>query len=159
MTQPYPFKIVISADHRGFHHKLQIKEQLRKHDDMAIEWLDAGSFTAERCDYPEFAIKAVREIRNGVAQCGILLCGSGNGMAIAANRFPGIYAALAWNDATARLAKEDDNANILVLPADFITSHEAISMINQWLSATFKGDRYQARLEMLEKLVLEELGK
>ncbi len=151
-------KIVIGSDHRGFHFKLQIKEQLKTTGDTAIEWLDAGCYTAERCDYPEFAVKAVREIRNGNAMYGILICGSGNGMAIAANRFPGIYAALAWNEVTARLAKEDDNANILVLPADFMTSHEAMDIIKQWLNASFKGGRYQARLEMVEKLTLEESG-
>ncbi len=149
-------KIVIGADHRGFHLKLQIKEQFKKHGSSTIEWLDAGAFTAERSDYPEFASKAAREIRDGNAMYGILICGNGNGMAIAANRFPGIYAALAWNETVGHLVKEHDGANVLVLPADFISTHDAMGIITQWLNAQFLGGRYQARQEMLEKLAREE---
>lgn len=151
-------KIVIASDHRGFHLKLQIQEQLKTHSNKQIEWLDAGAFTAERSDYPEFAVNAVREIRNGNAEKGILICGNGNGMAIAANRFPGIYAALAWNETLGHLVKEHDGANVLVLPADFVATHDALNIINQWLNAKFLGDRYQERLEMLETLAVDELG-
>jgi ribose 5-phosphate isomerase B len=143
-------KIVIGADHRGFHIKLLLKESLQKVDGKSIEWLDAGCFTAERCDYPEFAKKAVAEIKNGDADLGVLICGSGIGMAIAANRFPGIYAGLAWNETTAHLAREHDGANVLVLPADFISSHDALAMVTAWLKAKFLGGRYQKRLEMID---------
>ena len=84
-----------------------------------------------------------------------LLCGSGVGIAIAANRFPGIYAALVWNETTAHLSKEHDNANVLVLPANFISSHEAIQMLHAWLGATFLGGRYEKRLMMIEALDVE----
>jgi ribose 5-phosphate isomerase B len=153
MGQERSLKIVIGSDHRGFHHKLLIAEQMKKFNGAQIEWLDAGCFTAERCDYPEFAAKAVAEIKKNDVEYGVLICGSGVGMSIAANRYPGIYAALAWDELTARLAKEHDGANILVLPADFISSHTAVAMIEAWLNAKFLGGRYQKRLEILEELV------
>jgi ribose 5-phosphate isomerase B len=145
-------KLVIGADHRGFHLKLLIQEQIRNSQGTPVEWLDAGCFTAEQCDYPEFAAAAVKEIKAGNAQGGVLLCGSGVGMSIAANRFAGIYAALVWNETTAQKAKEHDGANILVLPADYINNHDAVTMIHSWISAQFLGQRYQQRLQMLEEL-------
>src|SRR5579872_7431460 len=145
-------RLVIGADHRGFHLKLLIQEQVRKSNGSPIEWQDAGCFTAERCDYPQFASAAVKEIKDGKAEGGILICGSGVGMSIAANRFSGIYAALVWNEQTAHLAKEHDGANILVLPADFISSHDAVTMVHSWLNAAFLGGRYLRRLEMVDNL-------
>jgi ribose 5-phosphate isomerase B len=145
-------KLIIGSDHRGFHIKLVLQERLRKHNGQTIEWLDAGCFSAERCDYPPFAEKVARAVLAKEADGGILLCGSGVGVSIVANRFPGIYAALVWNEALARLAKEDDNANILALPADSISSEEAIHLIQAWLGATFKGGRYQQRLLMIESM-------
>jgi len=100
-------KIAIGADHNGFAAKKYIQQQLPD-----IDWLDVGTFNEERTDYPIFAKKVSKAILNGEAQEGVLLCGTGVGMAIAANRFPGIYAGLAWNEEIARLSKEDDNVNI-----------------------------------------------
>ena len=80
----------------------------------------------------------------------ILLCSTGVGMSIAANRFPGIYAALVWNSKVARLSKEDDNSNILVFPSDFVSFGEIHEMIDEWLTANFKGDKYQDRLNMID---------
>jgi ribose 5-phosphate isomerase B len=80
------------------------------------------------------------------------LCGSGVGMSIAANRHPGIFAALAWNQEVARQCKEDDNANVLVLPADFISEDQMMGIIMAWLGARFKGGRYQERIKMIDKL-------
>ncbi len=143
-------KLVIGSDHRGFHIKLLLQEQIRKHKDQNIEWLDAGCFSAERSDYPIFTEKVCRTILNKEADAGILLCGSGVGMAIAANRFPGIYAALVWNETVAHLSKEHDNANILILPANFISAHDAVHMVNAWLGGKFLGGRYQERITMID---------
>src|SRR5579859_1590952 len=142
-------KIVIGADHRGFHLKLNLQEQIKMNKGERIEWLDSGAFTAERTDYPLYAAKACEEILQGNAELGILICGSGIGMSIAANRFPGIYAGLAWNETSAHLAREHDGVNVLVLPSDFLSIHDAINMVYAWLNAQFKGGRYQERLEML----------
>lgn len=143
-------KIAIGTDHRGFHMKLLLKEQLRTFKEQPIEWLDAGCFTAQRCDYPEFAVKVCQEVLKGTADCGVLICGSGVGMSIAANRFSGIYAALVWHEETAKLAKEHDGANVLVLPSDFVSTHDALAMVRAWLNASFLGGRYQARLTMID---------
>ena len=80
----------------------------------------------------------------------VLLCGSGNGMAIAANRFKGVFACVAWNADVARVAKQDDNCNVLVIPADYIQQEEITEIISSWLNATFKGGRYAERLALID---------
>jgi ribose 5-phosphate isomerase B len=146
-------KLVIGSDHRGFHFKLVLQEQIKEFNGTPIEWLDAGAFDAERTDYPIYAAKVCEEILEGNADAGILICGSGIGMSIAANRFKGIYAGLAWNETSAHLAKEHDGSNVLVLPSDFISLHDAVSMVHAWMGAKFLGGRYEKRLEMIDKLV------
>lgn len=142
---------VIGADHRGFH----IKEQLKKHTmlgSLAVQWIDVGAHDAQRSDYPLFVEKACQELLSKKADKGILLCGSGVGMSIAANRFAGIYAALVWNKEVSVQSKQDDNANVLVLPADYITESQALEMITAWLQAEFKGGRYQERISMIDEM-------
>lgn len=140
------YRIAIGVDHRGFELKtVLVKELLDR-----VTWIDVGTFSAERTDYPPFAQKVVHLIQSGEADLGVLACGSGVGIAIAANRYPHIYAGVAWNEAVARSAKEDDNVNILVLPADFI-SDQAMLLVKAWLGAEFKGGRYQKRLEMIDQ--------
>jgi ribose 5-phosphate isomerase B len=139
-------KITIGADHRGFLLKSNIIEHLDEH-----EWLDVGCYSEQRTDYPLFSKRVCEDIINGVADCGILICGSGIGMSIAANRYHGIYAALVWNTELARMAKEDDGANVLVLPAGFVSNELALEMIDIWLKADFKEGIYQRRLEMIDE--------
>jgi len=144
-------KIVVATDHRGFALKEWLKQQkVATHE--PVSWIDIGCFTAERCDYPPFAIEAAGYILQKKASHAILLCGTGIGMAIVANRFVGIYAGLVWNEEVARKSKEDDNCNVLVLPADYIDNKQMLSCINAWLSATFKGGRYQERIDMIDKI-------
>jgi len=142
-------KIAIGSDHRGFEHKAVIQQAVSLELEK-IEWIDVGCFSKERCDYPPFAREVVATMRAGKADQGILLCGSGNGMQIAANRFKGIYAAMAWNEVTAARAREEDKANILSLPADYLTPQEAVKLVIVWLNAQFLGDRYQKRIEMID---------
>jgi ribose 5-phosphate isomerase B len=144
-------RIAIGTDHRGFELKNGIKQSII-HDNGGneIQWIDVGCFSDVSCDYPFEAKYVVDAIKSGDAQLGILLCGTGVGMAIAANRFSAIYAALVWNVTTARLAREHDVANILVLPADFITLDQACSMINAWLSAQFEGGRHKRRIDQID---------
>ena len=138
-------KISIGADHRGF----QLKETIVKHFPQ-LEWIDQGTHTPERTDYPVYAQRVSKDVLEHRADVGILLCGSGVGVAMAANRFKGIYAAVCWNDTLARIAKEDDGSNVLVLPADFVAKEDAFLIVSAWLSATFKGGRYQERLAMID---------
>jgi len=140
-------QISIGADHRGFEHKDFIIKNLNVDE---IRWNDVGCFTQERCDYPEFAYLVVQSVLVEKADLGILLCGSGIGMVIAANRFKGIYAGLVWNEEVARLARRDDNVNVLVLPANFISLEKSLVIIAAWLKTEFLGKQYQKRLEMID---------
>ncbi len=149
------YRIAIGTDHRGF----ELKKELlgRRHiGEHEVLWQDVGTFSKERTDYPQFAKAVVRLMLEGEADLGILSCGTGIGIAVAANRFTGIYAGVVWNEAVARMAKEDDNINVLVIPADFMNFEEAIRCIDAWLTADFKGGRYQERLEQIEKKEGEE---
>lgn len=145
-------KIVIGSDHRGVELKNFFIEHVMYHDDQEINWLDVGCTSTVYCDYPEYAVAASNYILSGKANLGVLICGAGAGMAITANRFPGIYAALVWNEEVATLARKHDNANVLVLPADFISEYEAAQMLHAWLSAEFLKGKYQQRLEMIDNL-------
>lgn len=145
-------RIAIGSDHRGFELKKLIIEKYNKDE---IKWTDVGTGDTQRTDYPVYTLPVCLEILQGTADAGILICGSGVGMSIAANRFSNIYAALVWNEEVARLSKEHDNANILILPADFISNEQAFSMIHAWLNAQFKGDRYKTRLDMIDMITQE----
>ena len=137
--------IAIASDHRGF----ALKAYLQAHMSH-IAWQDCGTHSLERVDYPVFVEPSVSHLLREEVEACILICGSGAGMAMAANRHKGVYAAVAWNPSVARAVKEDDNCNILVLPADFVQSDEAIKIIIAWLEASFKGGRYQVRLSMID---------
>ncbi len=138
-------RIAIGADHRGF----VLKEFLKQH--VHYQWIDVGTTHVEKTDYPIFAQAVVSQITQGKADYGILLCGSGAGMVIAANRTPGIRAAVAWNVDVARAIKADDNCTILVLPADYISSEVALELVHAWMSTQFKAGYYQERLSMIDK--------
>ena len=143
-------KIAIGADHRGY----ELKEALKKHtkfNNYDVEWIDCGACDAKRSDYPVFVCAVCTQLQQGSAQRGILICSTGVGMSIAANRFKNIYAALVWNENIARAARQEDNANVLVFAADCTTLDQAISMITVWLEAEFKGGRYQERLDMIDQ--------
>lgn len=141
-------KIFIGSDHRGFMLKEKLKQAFPE-----IEWHDVGTDNDQnRVDYPIFAKRVCAALIEGKAERGILLCGSGVGVSIAANRHSGIYAALAWEPAVARAAREHDNANILALPADYILLDCAIETVQAWLDASFAGGRYQERMEMIDNV-------
>lgn len=143
--------IAIGADHHGFALKKSLKE-VGGMGGYSVSWIDVGGYSDERSDYPEFAIKAIEAMKFGDADAAVLICGTGAGMAIAANRYHGIYAALAWDLTTARRAKEDDHANILVLPSDYIHDELAQDMVTAWLLAEFKQGRYAERIKMIDAI-------
>ena len=145
-----PLKLVIGADHRGYSLKRHLISSFVT--EQVIEWIDVGAYNEERSDYPEFAIAASKVLQEKKADYGIVSCATGTGMAIAANRFPGVYAGVAWNANIARLAKEDDNVTMLVLPSDYISFDDAHEMICAWLSAEFKQGRYEKRLAMIDEI-------
>ena len=138
-------KIAIGADHRGFLYKEFIKKHM-----VSIEWIDVGTHDQERTDYPIFSDKVVNLMVTHAVELGVLLCASGGGMAIAANRHKNMYAVVAWNNEVARQCKQEDNANILVIPSDFVSCDDAVMMIQEWLSQEFKGGRYAERIAMID---------
>ena len=143
--------IAIGNDHHGFQHKEMLIKQ-NGFENIQVDWIDVGSEGPERVDYPPYGQAVARAVQQKKADCGILLCGTGVGMSVVANRFKDIYAALVWTEELARKSKEDDNANILVIPSDYINEKDLLSMINVWLTVDFKGGVYQERLEIIDKL-------
>lgn len=143
------YRIALGADHRGFSLKELIREK-RFFGEHTISWHDVGTYSPERTDYPIYAHKMVDLILTNQVDYGVLICGSGIGESIASNRFSGIYAGLVWHEEVAKVAKEHDNVNILILPADYITEQIAYGCIEAWLTAEFKEGRYQERLAMIE---------
>ena len=138
-------KISIGADHRGF----ELKEALKKAR-PDIVWFDVGTDSKARCDYSPIAKKTVEMMFADQSLQGVLICGSGAGMAIAANRHKKIYAAVCSTVEQAVVAKADDNMNILVLPADCVTVEQALAILNGWQTTLFKGGIYAERLAALD---------
>ena len=138
-------KISIGADHKGYLLKQALLANLKQY-----EWLDQGTNSEERTDYPLYAQQVCKDVVEGRADYGMLICWTGIGMAIAANRFKGIYAALCWSEEVTKLARSHDNANILVLPAGFIVADAGVNMVEIFIKTNFLGDRYQQRLCMID---------
>jgi ribose 5-phosphate isomerase B len=145
-------KIFVGADHNGFALKNQVREHL-EHTGFDSE--DVGAITLDKDDdYPQYAFAvATKVVGEEDPVFGVLVCGSGQGMAIAANRVAGIRAALVWSPAEARAARRDDNANILVLPANMIDADTALTIVDEFLDQKFSSEpRYQRRLEQIEEV-------
>jgi ribose 5-phosphate isomerase B len=142
-------RIAIGSDHAGFEDKEKIKRQL---DELGIEYEDVGTNSTESVDYPVYAQKVAEKVANGEAGQGILVCGSGNGMQIAANKVRGVRAALAWNEETARLARQHNDANVLSVPARMISPEEVSKVIESYLKAEFEGGRHARRINEISDL-------
>ncbi len=139
-------KIALAADHGGFELKRALKETL---NGQGLEVVDCGTDSAEAVDYPDVAEKLVKAISSGQAARGVLLCGSGIGMSIAANRHSGIRAALVHDAETARLAREHNDANVLVMGGRLISEDMAKRCLEIFLSTPFAGGRHARRVEKL----------
>lgn len=137
-------KIVVGADHGGYDLKGLIVGWLK---DKGYAVTDVGCNSTKSVDYPDYAEKAVDEILSGRAACGILICGTGIGMSIAANRHYGIRAANCFDENTAALSREHNNANILCLGARVIEAEKALKMVEIWLDTDFAGGRHQTRID------------
>ena len=140
--------IPIAADHAGFALKQRLIQELRS---LGFEPLDLGTSSADSVDYPDYAHPVASRVEQGEAARGVLLCGTGLGMAYAANRHPGVRAAVAWNAEVAELARTHNDANVLVLPARFVTEGEGVEILRRWLTTAFEGGRHSRRVEKIEK--------
>jgi ribose 5-phosphate isomerase B len=143
--------IYLGSDHRGLKLKQTLLPQLRK---LGYEPVDLGAHTEESSDYPDYAGAVAREIRKNPGSTGVLVCGSGLGMSMAANKYPGIRAALCQDEEMARLAKEHNNANVMVF-GEKVPPDRALSMIRTWNAAEFMGGKHQRRIDKIDTLPSE----
>lgn len=141
--------IYIGSDHRGYKIKEAIKEYL---DKTQLDYIDCGTDTEDRTDYPDFAKKVAENVQKDINNRGILICGTGIGMCIVANKFKGIRCALCYNKETAKYARLHNNSNILALCANDNTVEENLEIFKAWISTNFEGDRHQKRLNIIQKI-------
>lgn len=139
-------KIAIAADHAGFELKSILLPFLTQ---QGISFEDLGTYSLDSMDYPDVAHPLADRVESGEAEFGILICGSANGVAMAANKHQGIRAAICWKTEIAALARQHNNANVLCLPARFISSDEAFEITNIFLQTSFEGGRHQRRVEKI----------
>ena len=142
-------RIVLGADHAGFHAKEKIKNYLQS---AGYTVSDTGTFSEESVDYPDFAIKVARRVQQGRDHLGILVCGTGIGMAMAANKIGGIRAAVAHDALTARMSREHNAANVLAMGARVLSDHQIIEVTQSFISAEFAGGRHQRRVDKISEL-------
>ena len=136
-------KIAIGGDHAGYEYKQLLVEKLKK-EGVSVE--DFGPFSPESVDYPDFVHPVATAVESGKSEFGILICGSGNGVAITANKHQGIRAAVCWGEELATLARQHNDANVLCLPARFIDFPLAEKIVDTFFSAHFEGGRHARRV-------------
>ena len=141
--------LYLGSDHGGLPLKEAVKELLEK---RGIDYEDCGTYNGDSVDYPDFGEKVARGVSSGAADRGLLFCGTGIGMSIVANKFPRVRAALATDVFMARMAKEHNNANILVLGGRVLEAMTACRIVGVWLDAVYEGGRHQRRLDKIAQL-------
>lgn len=143
MTETIP----IGADHAGFALKTRLKQELAA---LGYTPDDVGAVTAESSDYAGFAHAVADRVSRGTAARGVLICGTGLGMSYAANRHPGVRAAVTWSEEIAALSREHNDSNILVLPSRFVDEEDAVAILRAWLTTPFAGGRHSRRIAQIE---------
>lgn len=146
--------IVIGSDHGGF----KLKEEIKKYlEEKEIEYEDKGCFSEESVDYPNIAKEVAKDISTKKADTGILICRSGIGMSMVANKFKGVRCAACYKEQTAKFSRMHNNANVLALGADYITTNEAICVVRQFLATEFEGGRHEARVNLISEIEKENM--
>jgi len=141
-------RIPIASDHAGF----ELKEKLRRAlEEAGFEVEDVGTHSSTSTDYPDFAHPVAQEVSSGEVRRGVLLCGTGLGMSYVANRYPHVRAAVAWSPEVAELARKHNDANILVLPARFLSEEDGVKILRTWLETPFEGGRHERRVDKIER--------
>ncbi|MCD6066822.1 MAG: ribose 5-phosphate isomerase [Bacteroidetes bacterium] len=140
-------KIAIGSDHAGFERKEEVRKYLIE---KGIDVSDKGTYSEERADYPDFGHAVAMAVGNKEVDFGIILCGSGNGINMAANKHKGIRSALCWNEEIAALARQHNDANIMALPARFITKETAVKCADAFLNNSFEGGRHADRISKID---------
>ena len=141
--------LALAADHGGY----ALKEEIKKHlDSMGVKYIDLGTDSEKSVNYPEYAAKLCREIKSGKCYCGILCCGTGIGMSIAANKFDGIRAACASDSFSVKYTRLHNDANVLCLGGRVVGTGLALELVDIFLSTEFEGGRHTARLDMISEI-------
>ncbi len=138
--------IAIGADHAGYEYKNAVSKYL---SDKGYKVQDFGTYSADSVDYPDFAHPTAANVESGESTLGILICGSANGVAITANKHQGIRAALCWQKEIAELARKHNDANMICLPARFISLQQAFDMVDVFINTSFEGGRHQGRVNKI----------
>lgn len=141
-------RIPIAADHAGFEMKEKLERVLH---DLGYEVEDLGTDSSASTDYPDYAHPLAREVSEGKARRGVLLCGTGLGMSYVANRYPGVRAAVVWSAEIAALSRRHNDANVLVLPARFVSDGDSVAILKAFLDTEFEGGRHSTRVEKIDR--------
>lgn len=143
-----PEEILIASDHAGVELKARLGRELER---LGFAVKDLGTNTGESTDYADYAHPLAQQVSEGKVKRGVLLCGTGLGMSYVANRYPNVRAAVSWSPEVAELARQHNDANVLVLPARFLTDDEAVAILTKWLETPFEGGRHERRVLKIEK--------
>lgn len=143
-------RIAICNDHAGYELKLKIVEYLKEKGVKEVK--DFGAYSTESCDYPDFAHPLAIAVKNREFDFGISLCGSGNGISMTLNKHTGIRAALSWKPEIAALARQHNDANVLSMPARFVTEAEAMEIVDAFFAADYEGGRHQRRIDKMDMI-------
>lgn len=142
-------KIALASDHAGYVEKERLKDVLT---DLGVEFEDLGTGSEASVDYPDYARKVAEQVAQGQVEQGLLICGSGTGMAITANKVPGVRAAVAWSEEIARLARQHNNANVLAIGARTTPPAEIPKIVRAWFSTDFEGGRHADRVAKISEV-------
>ncbi len=146
--------LAIGSDHGGY----KLKEEIKKYfDEKGFKYKDFGSYSEERVDYPIIAKEVSKAVQNKECDRGILICRSGYGMAMVANKFKGIRSAPCFCEEAAKFSRMHNNTNILALGADYVTKGEAIAIVRMWIATQFEGGRHKERLDMVAEIEKENM--
>lgn len=146
--------IAIGSDHGGYKLKEEVKRYLAE---TGIEFEDVGTYSEESVNYPDYAEKVAKDVQSKKAELGILICRSGIGMSIVANKFKGIRCANCYEENAAKFARMHNNANVLAIGADYVTVNEAICIVRMFLATPFEGGRHETRVNMISEIENETM--
>jgi RpiB/LacA/LacB family sugar-phosphate isomerase len=149
-------KIALASDHAGFQEKEKLKPLLNS---IGVEFEDLGTASEDSVDYPDYARKVAERVGTGQAEQGVLVCGSGTGMAIVANKVPGVRAAVAWSEETARLARQHNDANVLAIGARTTPENEIPKIVKAWFESKFDGGRHSDRVAKITEIEKKACGQ
>ena len=146
-------KVALASDHAGYAEKERLKPLLQE---LGLEVNDLGTESEDSVDYPDYARKVAEQVAGGQVDQGLLVCGSGTGMAITANKVPGVRAAVAWSEETARLARQHNDANVMAIGARTTPAEQIPAIVRAWFGASFEGGRHAERVGKIEQRSQEQ---